>query len=227
MLACVMAPAPAASDTTPQWQSLDRLAVIAQETVRTAAPADGYRREFAAQALDPRLKLRACEHPEASMHDPGNRPQLVHTVAINCDAPHWTVYVRVSVEVYGDVVVARRPLVRGHLVQADDVYRDERRLDRLPYGWFDTAADVLGRPLKRGVSAGGVVTPGVVGVAHEITNGQEVLLKARTGGVDVAMAGEALEHGQRGDVIRVRNLRSGTVVEGIVRSPRVVEVLLD
>lgn len=229
LLAIVMTPALAAGTTTPRWQSVDALQAIAERTVRAAAPDDGRRRTYEAHPLDPRLRLPACaDAPRATLHNPGQRRQLTRTVAIECDAPgHWTLYVRVTVGVYGEVLVARRPLVRGHRIGPDDLYRDERRVDQLPYGWFETDTDLVGRPLRRGVAAGNVITPAAVGVAHEIRKGQEVLLKARTGGVEVGMAGEALEDGSRGDHIRVRNLSSGTVVEGLVRNPKVVEILLD
>ncbi|MEO0971725.1 MAG: flagellar basal body P-ring formation chaperone FlgA [Pseudomonadota bacterium] len=223
----VMLLAAGADAASTQWQGLNQLTSLAEQTVREATPNDGHRRQFAAHGLDPRLRLRACEStPRAVLHNPGSRMRLTQTVAVSCDAPApWTAYVRVTVEAYGEVVVARRPLARGQRVSQSDLYYEERRLDQLPYGWVENLEDVAGRPLRRAVAAGTVITPNALGTVHEIENGQEVLLKASTGTVDVGMAGKALQNGAIGERIRVRNLRSGLIVEGVVVSRRVVKVL--
>lgn len=221
---------PAVGATTPPaWQALDRLSDLAEQTVRGAQPTDTYRRVVRAQRLDPRLKLQACANAvSASVRDPGRRPGAYRTVALQCDAPvAWTVYVRVALETYAQVVVARRPLGRGRRLVDTDLHREERRVDQLPYGWFDNGAELLGRATLRPIAAGAVVTPNYVGNSHDIEAGQEVLLKAKGLGVAVGMPGEALEDGSRGELIRVRNLRSQVVVEGVVRSAKVVEVLLE
>ncbi len=219
---------PSVEATSPDWQSLSLLSELAEQTVSEAQPADGYRRVVRAQRLDPRLKLQACaDTPAASVRDPGRRPGAYRTVALECVTPvAWTVYVRVALEAYAEVLIARRPLSRGRLLTSDDLYKEERRIDQLPYGWFDRDEDLLGRTTLRPIAAGAVVTPNTVGRSSDIVAGQEVLLKANGGGIAVGMPGEALEDGSRGELIRVRNLRSQVVVEGVVRSAKVVEVLL-
>ncbi|MEM9387091.1 MAG: flagellar basal body P-ring formation chaperone FlgA [Pseudomonadota bacterium] len=222
---------PAAGATTPptHWQPLEALSAIAERTVRAAQPSDGYRRVVRAQRLDPRLKLQACaETPTAAIRDPGRRPGAYRTVSLQCEAPVvWTAYIRVALETYAEVIIARRPLARGQRLLGEDLYLEERRIDQLPYGWFHRHEELVGRPTLRPVAAGAVVTPSNVGHSHDIVAGQEVLLKASSSGVAVGMPGEALEDGSRGELIRVRNLRSQVVVEGVIRSAKVVEVLLE
>lgn len=222
---------PIASATAPDasWQPLEGLSELAEQTVLAAQPSDGYRRVVRGQRLDPRLKLKACaDTPSAAIRDPGRRPGAYRTVSLQCDGPvAWTAYIRVALETYAEVVVARRPVARGQHLNSEDLYLEERRIDQLPYGWFHRREELVGRPTLRPVAAGAVVTPSNVGRSNDILAGQEVLLKANTSSIAVGMPGEALEDGRRGELIRVRNLRSQVVVEGVIRSAKVVEVLLE
>jgi flagella basal body P-ring formation protein FlgA len=54
--------------------------------------------------------------------------------------------------------------------------------------------------------------------------GQHVILLATTPQLQVRMKGKALADGTRGDIIKVRNLRSKRVVEGVVTHAGIVEV---
>jgi flagella basal body P-ring formation protein FlgA len=52
-----------------------------------------------------------------------------------------------------------------------------------------------------------------------------VTLLADAGGISVRMAGRALSDGLINQRIKVENLSSGKIVEGIARSPQVVEIV--
>ena len=59
-----------------------------------------------------------------------------------------------------------------------------------------------------------------------VTRGQQVTLEVGADTMNIRMAGEALDEAALGQRVRVRNLSSERVVEGVVRSAQVVEVLL-
>ena len=59
-----------------------------------------------------------------------------------------------------------------------------------------------------------------------VSKGQSVILIATQGGLKVSMTGKALSDGALNQRIRVENLNSGRVVEGIVRSREHVEIVL-
>ena len=58
-----------------------------------------------------------------------------------------------------------------------------------------------------------------------VQRGQTVTLIATNGGFSVRMAGRALSDGMINQRVRVENLSSGKVVEGIARSEQVVEII--
>jgi flagella basal body P-ring formation protein FlgA len=61
--------------------------------------------------------------------------------------------------------------------------------------------------------------------AKAVQRGQTVTLIADVGGLSVRMSGRALSDGLINQRIRVENLSSGKVVEGIARSEQVVEIV--
>jgi flagella basal body P-ring formation protein FlgA len=80
--------------------------------------------------------------------------------------------------------------------------------------------------LRRPLAAGAVLTPAMLTDVPLVTRGQQVTLEVGADTMNIRMAGEALDEAALGQRVRVRNLSSERVVEGVVRSAQVVEVLL-
>jgi flagella basal body P-ring formation protein FlgA len=59
-----------------------------------------------------------------------------------------------------------------------------------------------------------------------VQRGQSVTLIADAGGISVRMAGRVLSDGLMNQRVRVQNLSSGKIVEGIARSEQIVEIIL-
>ena len=109
---------------------------------------------------------------------------------------------------------------------SDDVRAERRDVAKLRRGYLGGVEDMNGMRLKSPVMAGTVLTPAVLESDQVVKRGQTVTLVARAGGIAVNMSGTALADGGLNQRIRVENLNSGRIVEGIVRSAEHVEVLL-
>ncbi|MCP5089573.1 MAG: flagellar basal body P-ring formation protein FlgA, partial [Gammaproteobacteria bacterium] len=79
---------------------------------------------------------------------------------------------------------------------------------------------------KTQLLAGRILTPAMLRADATIRKGQAVTLIINSGGINVQMSGKALMDGALNQRIQVENTNSGRVVEGIVRSPEHVEVLV-
>jgi flagella basal body P-ring formation protein FlgA len=88
------------------------------------------------------------------------------------------------------------------------------------------ASALSGQRLSRPVVAGEPLSQESLAPANLIHRGQEVVLLARSGSLEVRVAGIALADGRASDRIRVQNVSSQRVVEGVVRSDSVVEAPL-
>ncbi|MGH8854019.1 MAG: flagellar basal body P-ring formation chaperone FlgA, partial [Telluria sp.] len=75
----------------------------------------------------------------------------------------------------------------------------------------------------RSLRAGEVLRAGQLASPLMVKRGDQVLMVARHEGIEVSMAGEALDAGARGAVVRVRNAASGQVVRMRVAGAGTVE----
>jgi flagella basal body P-ring formation protein FlgA len=121
--------------------------------------------------------------------------------------------------------VSSRPLARGDVLGAGDVHAEERDVARLGYGYIADPAQLQGRHLRRPLTAGTVITPGMLTPREVVQRGQQVSLVASTDGILVRAAGVALQTGDRGDLVRVRSLSCDCVVQGRIRAPGIVDAM--
>ncbi|MBS7663090.1 flagellar basal body P-ring formation protein FlgA [Pseudomonas lalucatii] len=185
------------------------------------------RHEIQINRLDPRLRLPACDQDlTASLENPADPIGRV-TVRVRCpgSAP-WTVFVPGQVRLFRDVVIANRPLKRNSVLTERDVTLAERDLGSLSQGYLTAAGQAVGKKLTRPLLPDQVVMPIHVEAAEVIHRGDQVVIVARSGTVNVRMPGEALSDGAVGRQIRVRNQRSQRVIRARVVGPGQVEVAM-
>lgn len=175
--------------------------------------------------LDTRLRLARCDVPLEAFMPPGRRELGNTTVGVRCSGSRsWTLYVPMTINVYTGVVVAATSLPKGEPIDGSKVKIARHNLARLPQGYFRDLSEVEGMTLKRNVTAGQPLTPAMLKAQRMIERGQRVTMLATDGGLEVRVPGEALSHGASGERIRVRNISSKRVVEGVVVSAGVVRV---
>jgi flagella basal body P-ring formation protein FlgA len=177
--------------------------------------------------LDPRLRVAACQTGLQTFFPAGSRALGNTTVGVRCRGVHpWLIYIPVSVKVYQRVLVAARPLPRGTTLRRDDFKLEERDLSQLGSGYLTSPQEAVGRVLQRPLALGIVVSPKNVAAAELVERGQRITILAQAGSLQVRMAGKALMAGAAGERIRVQNLTSKRIVEGVVTAAGVVKVRL-
>lgn len=187
----------------------------ARELAREIAPAHATIRAEAAR-LDPRLRLPACPvSPQTfrQVESFGGRT----TVGVRCPAtPGWSLYVPVRTQIIADVVVLSAPVGRGTALSADTLRLDARDIASLSTGYLTTLADAEGKLLRRPVTIGTVLTPALLERPRLVHRGDRVRIRAADETLAVTSEGEALADAAEGDRLKVRNVHSGLVIEGVV-----------
>jgi flagella basal body P-ring formation protein FlgA len=174
--------------------------------------------------LDPRLRLAPCERIEPYL-PPGQRLWGRSRIGLRClqGAVRWNVFLPVTVRVYAPALVAAVPLPVGHTVKAEDLKVGE--VDLTAGTATTEAGDLIGRSLRRPLSAGDAVLAEALNARRWFEAGERVELVALGRGYRVSSAGEALMPGLDGRVVRIRT-ESGRVVAGRAVAPHQVEVSL-
>lgn len=175
--------------------------------------------------LDRRLRLSRCDQPLDTFSAAGSNSGGNTSVGVRCpDSPGWTLYVPVRVEMRREVIALRHAMGRDSVLHDDDLKTIEVDVSRHARGYFTRKDELVGRTLTRAVGGGTVLSPAVVAQPAMVRRGQRVTLIAGDGPVAVRAPAEALSDGRRGQRVQVRNLSSGRVIEGVVRSPTEVTV---
>lgn len=176
-------------------------------------------------SLDSRLKLSQCDTPLEAFAPPGARLFGKTTVGVRCTGSQpWKIFVPSTLVLYEDVLAVSRTIVRGEALGSADLTVVRKEISGASQAYILNRQQAVGMIAKRSIPAGRVLTAHMVRAPRLVRAGQQVILLATTPQLEVRMKGKALADGSRGDVVKVRNLRSKRVVEGVVTHAGVVKV---
>lgn len=208
------------------WHSLDAVRAVAERALRAQLGAELTGVELSARSLDPRLRVRACGGKLESQASPPRGTQTRVLVQVSCPGIPWSLNVPVDIRREFAVLVMRRPVARGESLAAADVTVQKRVLPGLSSPFVGRLEDLENRLTRRPLAEGTAVTADALTAALLIKRGQTVTLAASAGGIEVRAPGLALADATARQRLRVQNLDSLKVVEGVAESDGVVRVTL-
>ena len=209
-------------------QALADISSTAEQFVLAALDTSAYSDlKVEAQPLDTRLRLKQCEVPlQASSTNAALRAGRT-TIAVRCaGASPWSLYVPVTISANVAVVVIKGPVTRGTVLATENLALAYMPVAQLPPNYLSDIAQVSGRELARAVNGDTYATVAMLKQKNMIQKGQEVIILAQSASFQVRMSGTALENGQNGERISVKNNNSGRTVEGTVVAENVIAVSL-
>lgn len=186
--------------------------------------------------LDPRISLPACEKVDVSPRGTSGT-----TFTLRCEGPSpWQQVLRVdnlppatvsamrapeiaSGQSQFQVIVPKVDLPAGAILTAGDL---EERMVNVPPGTtaIRSISDVVGLRLLASISPGVALTSRHVARAHSVSKGENVTLIANGSGFQISVPGRAEQDGFEGDVITVRNNRTGATLKGRIERGKTVSV---
>lgn len=175
-------------------------------------------------ALDPRMTLPACDAKLQTYVPELRNNQSKLLVRVSCARPTWYLNVPVEIRRTHDVLVLKRALGRGQSIEADDVTLQKRELPGLASPFVASVSDLSGRLTRRAVPAGTALPADALSAALLIHRGQSVTLAAAANGLEVRAPGLALADAPAHARVRVQNLNSLKIVEGVADTDGVVRV---
>lgn len=227
LLPAILVPHVLLAGSVADWQPIGDIASTAESFIADRFDKADGSTSARASMLDSRMRLAKCDQPLEAFLRRGTRVGPRTTVGVRCDGKRpWTVYVPVQVTVQRSVWVASRPLPRGHILGPGDLITDRRDISGMTGGYIEEKQSLTGLKLKTSILAGRALTPGLIKADNVVHRGQTVTLAVSTAGMNIKMSGKALTDGAINQRIRVENLNSGRIIEGIVRSRETVEVLV-
>src|SRR5690554_880970 len=176
--------------------------------------------------LDPRLRLAACEEPlQMNLRDPDHSGGSI-SVQVSCALPQpWAIYTSAQVDLYHEILVARRAIGRGEILNESNVEQKQVNISLQRQGYLIDLQSLEGQVAKRNIRPGETLRQGLLEAPLAISRGQTVSLASRSGGITVVTQAEALGNGRVGEQVRVRNLSSERIISARIIEEGAVEVV--
>jgi flagella basal body P-ring formation protein FlgA len=198
-------------------QPLKSIHETARSFVERQVPSSPGELQVEVGQMDPRLRLPACEQPLEAFFAPGARQLGNTTVGVRCrGAKAWSLYVPVTIKLTREILVLANPLPHGATLGPSDIRMEPREVSSLASGFLTELRQALGRQLTQTSAPGTPLSPLLLKAPTLVRRGQTVVLLVNSGGLEVRMSGQAMADGAEGQMVRVRNLTSRRVIEGVV-----------
>lgn len=177
----------------------------------------GRRVEIDISSIDPRLNLSVCEQPLFASMNQTQRPIGRINVKVECQgAAPWTKYVPVSIRVFEKVLVSARPIARGETLTAADLVMVDTEVSQLRYSYLQNAEHAIGMETKRSLPTNTTIVQEALVAPTLVKRGDTVVLSAKAGTVEIRQQGVAMQSGELGKRINVRNTNSDQIVQAVV-----------
>ena len=199
---------------------------IRQFALAGTRPDPTLRVEVLVGELDPRLRLAPCEKVEPHL-PPGTRLWGKSRIGVRCvqGPSRWSVYLPVTVKVFGPALVATSALPVGSVLKPSDLATAEVDLAENSSSAVAVPAAAVGRALTQALMPGQSLRASHLKLREWFAPGDVVKLVAQGHGFSVSAEGQALTAGIEGQSVRVRT-ESGRVVTGLPVGDRRVELAL-
>lgn len=170
--------------------------------------------------LDPRLKLAPCNTPLDVRRTSTRRKMGRLTLKISCfDQKNWSLHVPLELKAYETVVIASQPIMRGQILSAGNITKEEREVTRLSQGYYSDPKLAFGSIAKRSIATNRVILPQFLTSPKLVNKGERITIKALSHGLSIKATGVALTDGSLGDLIQVKNSKTQRIVEGRISAP--------
>ncbi len=177
--------------------------------------------------LDGRLRLHKCTVPIEAYSLGYEMRQGLSTVGVRCnDTKPWSLYVPVTIKNFRKVAVLKHAVTRNTVLNENDIVFKKMNINRLSSGFFDDIGRLKGKLLTQHLSAGAILTNHHIKSPMAISRGQIVTLIAKNSVIEVRMEGQAMSKGAIGERIKVKNMKTKRIVEGVIIDKHLINVNL-
>ena len=180
---------------------------------------------------NPALRLHLPSDVEPSLmitgltHNPQTGRFTAHLVAPAEGAPMARATISGRAVEMVEVPVLRRRMLPGAVIRDRDIEWRDVRADRLGRNVVRDQANLVGKSPRRPIRANEPVRGNELREPILVPKNSLVTIRLQTARMVLTARGRAMEQGAQGDVIRVVNTKSNTIISASVTKPGIVEVI--
>jgi flagella basal body P-ring formation protein FlgA len=169
------------------------------------------------------INLKTCQENIEFQAPKGNSSRI--TLRARCPNPLWQIFITAQIKRYAKVVISKKSIPKKFILSKKDLQVAEIDITNLRSAYYTSTADIISWSTKRNIPKGAVITANMLKPPIAIKKGYSVVIEAIRNGVSIKATGTALEDGEIGEQIQIKNDRSGKVIKaqviraGLVRAP--------
>ena len=153
------------------------------------------------------------------------------TVIVSCNKPlKWQITIRTNADSAPKIhnkkktnkisnsiklITLKNNLKKGEVIQKHDLKFDYKT-NSVGNGFFESFDNLVGRKINQNLSKGQVIKIRHLEENFMVSEGQSIIIFSDLYGINVRMQGNALENGHFNELIKVKNISSGKIVQGRV-----------
>ena len=178
------------------------------------------------------IKYPKCDEKKIFINDISGKFNLIK---ISCLSPHqWSIITRNKLAVKnprnnnhkkkGSLVFAlNKPKKKGEIINAEDVIQIYKKIFNIN-GLVFNKEDLIGKKLSKSVSANRAIFFSSLARDWVIEKDSLIFIENRINSVTIKVEGIALQNGDLGEKIMVKNAKSGKILHGFVRDKKKVSL---
>lgn len=208
-------------------QSLSSIALQAESFISNYPYETTYSVDVKLSQLDNRLNLKPCNNKLDIKFTRADRTMGSTSLSIRCHSPvNWQIHLPATINVYNDVIVNKYPLVKGQLINPDNIQYQKKNISKLRQGYFRASEALSQLQAKRNLPANSILSSTNLTQRLLVNSGQQVSIILNFKGLQIKSSGKALQSASQGQSVKVKNNRSKKIVEGIVTGEGQITVSL-
>ena len=154
-----------------------------------------------------------------------DKPAIWSGFVTYAGARKFTTWAQVRITVHQRQIVATRAISAGEMIGASDLMELDYRGPLKRLAILEHEADVLGKCARWSIPAGTVFTGNILQAVRDVAKDELVTVHIDSGAAHIETQGIADDGGYKGNVIRVRNTKTGRVFRARIDDRGVVTVV--
>ena len=151
-------------------------------------------------------------------------------VTCNGEKP-WTIFVKTNtnlvqpkknkVSKFNKILVLNKSIEKGNYIQKNDLVFINSSKNNI---FYYNKEELIGRKVKQNLRKGQYIQPRHLFGKYSVNEGDPVVIVSKFKNAEVSTGGIALKSGNIGDVLEVKNKRSGKIIKGILKKDKKINV---
>ncbi len=178
--------------------------------------------------FSPKKKLPDCKQ-NVSYEKYNNSYKLIK---VSCEAKNsWTVFVKTNANTLkqeklrisntNEIIVLNKSIEKGNYIKKSDLTFIKSLRKNI---FYNSKEELIGRKVKQNLKKGQYIQPRHLFTKYSVNEGDPVVIISKFKNAEVSTGGIALKSGNIGDLLEVKNTRSGKVIKGILKKNKKINV---